>query len=366
MTVEGDIAGFALPFAAGVIAASLIPYTHINGTSISTGIILVGILTFVISGRFRHTDLVIQWTCLSLTAFLCGFLCMSAGYARSLTTAAEPGKVEAWTIHLCSRFKHAIDAIPFQEEDTKAVLKALLSGDRSDMPRQLTEAFRESGGSHILALSGMHLGIVYAILTKILACTGNSTKAKKSKSAIIITVCGLYTLGTGAGESMTRALLFIILHETATLLYRRTKLKETLMAALIIQLSLVPTSVNSVSFQLSYAAMAGIAFINPTLRNFWPHSNSTKGIMRRIWESASLSISCQITTGPLAWIYFKSFPQHFLLTNLLAVPLAGIIIPVSLITIALNSANICPVLMITITEWLTEAMIGILKTIAAM
>ena len=81
---------------------------------------------------------------------------------------------------------------------------------------------------------------------------------------------------------------------------------------------------------------------------------------------ASLSISCQITTGPLAWHYFKSFPSHFLLTNLLAVPLTGAIIPASLLTVLLHDLNICPDILIRFTELLVSTMTGLLSVIAGM
>ena len=81
--------------------------------------------------------------------------------------------------------------------------------------------------------------------------------------------------------------------------------------------------------------------------------------MKWIWISAAMSIACQITTGPLAYLYFGTFPQHFILTNLLALPLTGLIIPASLITIALHSLGICP----HVIMWATEALVSLLTNI---
>jgi competence protein ComEC len=116
--------------------------------------------------------------------------------------------------------------------------------------------------------------------------------------------------------------------------------------------------------------MAGIAFIFPKMKSFWPEEE--KGDVREwrflkwIWTSASLSISCQLTTGPLAWYYFSSFPQHFLLTNLIAIPLTGIIIPAALITLVLNTFGICPLFMLRLTEGLAEVLTSSLAIIATM
>ena len=88
--------------------------------------------------------------------------------------------------------------------------------------------------------------------------------------------------------------------------------------------------------------------------------------MKWIWVSAAMSVSCQVTTGPLAYFYFGTFPQHFLLTNLIAMPLTGLIIPSALLTITLDSIGICPDLLISFTETLVGLMSKALSIIASM
>jgi predicted membrane metal-binding protein len=110
--------------------------------------------------------------------------------------------------------------------------------------------------------------------------------------------------------------------------------------------------------------MAGIAHIHPYLSRFWPQDG--RNIFRRIWESASLSISCQITTGPLAWLYFRSFPRHFLLANLIAAPLTGVIITSALALLAADAMGFCPQILVKLTELSVSLMTGALKTIASM
>ena len=79
-----------------------------------------------------------------------------------------------------------------------------------------------------------------------------------------------------------------------------------------------------------------------------------------------MSISCQLTTGSLAWIHFHSFPRHFLLTNLMVLPVASLIIPLALVTMTLSSIGFCPTLMLKGTEFLVNTMISILEIIATM
>ncbi len=116
--------------------------------------------------------------------------------------------------------------------------------------------------------------------------------------------------------------------------------------------------------------MSGIAYIYPWLRDFWPgnpqEDRAFTRSVRRIWNSAALSIACQLTTGPLAYLHFESFPKHFLLTNLIALPLAGLIIPSGLAVLVLHSFGICPIIMVKAAEALVQALSAALEIIAGM
>lgn len=364
MTEGRDIAGFALPFAAGTLAASLIPasFTLCMGLSASAAAILLTILLMMGKAGLKNRET--TGLTIGAAAFMAGITCLAAASSTSVSSIHAPSAIARTSAFLCERVKDAVASVPFSESGTSALITALLTGDRSALPVEITEAFRASGASHILALSGLHLGIVYAIFTRLTSWAGGNPYVKAFRSAAAVSFCLIYTFGTGAGESMTRAFLFILLKEAGSLMHRKTDLKEITMAALVIQLATDPLSIRSVSFQLSYAAMAGIAFIHPHLNRFWPDDG--RGPVRKIWESASLSISCQLTTGPLAWLYFRSFPRHFLLTNLIAVPLTGLIIPASILTTALCAADACPDFVIAATERLVQLLTGALRIIAQM
>ena len=364
MTEERDIAGFASAFAAGILAASFIPLSQIHSTGLSASVFVLISMTLIMSKRFVQSGYFLQWTAIVSAAFMTGVICFCGAAISEVSSLHLPSAADSISIHLCNKFKTAIEALPFANADSGAVLSAFLTGDKSSLSPRLTETFRESGAAHLLALSGMHLGIIYAMGAKLLSMMGNRPIIKQIRSLSILLFCGIYTLGTGAGESISRAFLFILLNELGSLSHRKTRLKEIMMAAMIIQLATDPLAIRSVSFQLSYAAMAGIAFIHPALKEFWPDDG--KGPIKRIWEAASLSISCQLCTAPLAWIYFRSFPLNFLITNLIAIPLTGVIIPLSIITICLQAAGICPDCAITATEWLIGLLCNSLDTIASL
>lgn len=366
MRVEREIAGFAFPFAAGVFAAVL------SGSSpcIIKPTYHILALTFTLSSALlmlhpaRHSwSERVQWYILLFCTLTCGLTIGMCGIELEISAVSTNGWLHQTAHRAGDGMIRIIDSIQFKDNSTNAVIKALLTGDRSDISSDISRAFRDSGASHILALSGLHLGIIYGIVSKITSITGNSTDIRRIRSLLIISICGLYTLATGAGASIMRAYVFIVIKEVADMTGRHTSLKGILAASLAVHLVFCPTSAKDIGFQLSYAAMFGIAFIFPYLRNMW--KNDWK-VFKWIWKSSALSISCQITTGPLAYFYFRTFPQHFLLTNLLALPLTGITIPAALLTTIMTSAGWCPEFLTATTEWLTQVMIEALKTIATM
>jgi competence protein ComEC len=110
--------------------------------------------------------------------------------------------------------------------------------------------------------------------------------------------------------------------------------------------------------------MAGITWIYPLMKNIWPAQDS--GPMKKIWDSASLTICCQLTTSPLALYYFGTFPTHFLLTNLLALPLTGFLVPIAILTVTLSAADLCPAILTEVCEKAASCLISVLETISRM
>lgn len=371
MTVEREIAGFALPFASGVFA-SVYAGSDLHGScSIYAAVALTAatVLSLIILHPVvRHADSRMVRSLIAAAALSAGMFC---GFNTEIIFISSITETSAsYARKACAAMQAAIDRIPFSDTSCNALAKALITGERSEIPSEMTEAFRESGASHILALSGLHLGIIFMAMTRLLSIAGNGRKRSISRSVIILTACGFYTIATGAGPSIVRAFIFILIHETARLTHRHASTGHTLLTALIIQLALDPSSALSAGFQLSYAAMAGIAFILPWLKSFWPgeinKDKTAERNVRKLWNSLAMSISCQITTGPIAYIYFGTLPKYFLLTNLIAIPLTGIIIPSVIFILILNSLGICPPIAIRTTELLMTFLFNSMEIISTM
>lgn len=373
MKAERETAGFAIPFIAGTaITLSLLSqHVFISALIPSTALSLAATCAIVLSGRaYKILNTPLLYLLILTAAVCCGIFTGYTGGITSICNSGAEGMLYRFLTQAGEGFKAKIADIEFTDPQTNAIITALLSGDRSLLSPETKAIFRESGASHILALSGLHIGIIYGILRGLSSPLGNSRKAKVTKAGITICLCGFYTAMTGAGASIVRAFLFIVLSEIATLTGRFRSTGSLLLSCLIIQTVIDPTSLKDIGFQLSYLAMAGIAFIFPYLKKLWPKQDKKEGLvskgLRWIWNMAAMSISCQITTGPVAWLYFGTFPQYFLLTNIIAMPLTGIIIPTSILITFLDSCGICPAAAIQGTELLISCLRESLTTISAL
>lgn len=138
------------------------------------------------------------------------------------------------------------------------------------------------------------------------------------------------------------------------------KLSHTLCSALFIQLVLDPLSIKELGFQLSYLAMAGICWIYPLLKN----RNLHFPLLQKIWNLASLTISCQIFTAPLVLYHFKTIPTYFLITNLVAIPLTTLTMGITVLMIALGSIKIFPTFLGKIGNHIIQILIDAMEIIS--
>ena len=363
MNGAGDIAALAIPFAAGT-AAGAFTSGLVAGTDalwILPSVLLPALLLLaplLVSGRGRIPAY-------ALAFFLLGAFCTLSRALFPDTSAAPAIAVKA-----CEALKRAIDGIPFREARSTALVRALLTGDRSGLDHGTVAAFRNSGAAHLLALSGLHLGLIYLLVRRILALTGASPAVRRIRCIRTIGATAFYTLMTGAGPSTVRAFLYICINEFLSLSPgRRKDPARILLAALTIQLVFQPAVISSVGFQLSYLAMLGIATLMPRMQAWYPAARTPlerADPMRRIWNAAALTISCQAFTAPLAWLRFHSFPKHFLLTNLLALPLGSGVMLLSILLLILDAAGVRPILLVQADEGLIRSLLFVLETISSL
>ena len=293
---------------------------------------------------------------------LLGLFC---ALSRSVPGMEETSALQIWAYGAADALRARIDALPFKADVTAPLLKAFLTADRSGLQADTIQAFRVSGASHLLALSGLHMGIIYLLLDKFTKPWGGSQAAAILRFVLFGLGGGFFTLMTGASPSIVRAYLFILIGEILRVSGRPRKASRVLCLALLVQLVLDPSVIRTVGFQLSYLAMAGIFLLYPLLKDLYP-SDSRWDPFRRIWQASALAISCQVFTGPLAWLRFHTFPRHFLLTNLLCIPITTGLLSAAVCALLLDAVHLCPHFLIQITDSLSRLLVFILEVIAGM
>ncbi len=209
-----------------------------------------------------------------------------------------------------------------------AVLSALTLGDKSELDPETKQAYSSSGAMHILAVSGLHVGIIFMIL-KILLSFLDKFKIKKKESGkiikalIIISFLWFFALISGLSPSVRRAALMFSLFMIGDITGRRVNIYNSIAASAFILLIYNPFLIVDVGFQLSYSAVIAIIYFQPKIYKLYISQNK---IIDKTWALITVSIAAQIGTLPITFFYFHQFPSWFILTNIIVIPLASLIV----------------------------------------
>ena len=215
-----------------------------------------------------------------------------------------------------------------------AVVAAMTLGDKSQLTNELRKTYAITGASHILALSGLHLGIIYTLLSLLL-----SRRRWWIVSQVVIIVCiWLYVFLVGMTVSVVRPAVMITVYALLSLGHRDKMSVNTLAFAAIVMLLFNPLSLFDVGFQLSFLAVLAILLFYPLFEGVWPQPFlMDHRVFKWLWTMLSVSCAAQIGVAPLIVYYFGRFSCFFLLTNLLVVPAATLILYLSLVVLLIPS-----------------------------
>ncbi len=200
---------------------------------------------------------------------------------------------------------------------------AILLGDKSNVSEKIKNQFVSTGTAHILAVSGMHLGILYGIIKYLIYILGVSKK-KKNLNFVFITILIIWAFAfvTGLGASVVRAAIMFSLLELGINLRRMTDSANILFGTGFIMTYYNPCTLYDIGFQLSFAAVLSIILFYPILNRSY---RSTSKLLNYLLEIIWVSISVQILITPISVYYFHSFPTYFLLANLMWIPISTIL-----------------------------------------
>jgi len=205
----------------------------------------------------------------------------------------------------------------------RSVAEALLIGYKKNLDKELMTAYSNTGVIHIIAISGLHLGMIYALLLWLLKPLNRFKKMQWLKRGIILLIIWGFTLLTGAGASVLRAAVMFSFLLLAAQQNRPNYMINTLAASAFCLLLYRPLFLWDIGFQLSYAAVLGIVLFAKPIEKWMYIENK---ILRHCWQLCSVTIAAQLLTLPLLVYYFNSFPNLFLFTNFIAVPISGCIL----------------------------------------
>ena len=227
-----------------------------------------------------------------------------------------------WLADMRSTVMQTIDKF-IKGEDERAVAKALLIGYRKDIDRDLYQKFTNTGIVHIIAISGMHLAMIYAALLLILKPLKTRRNGKLMAGFITLFIIWIFTLLAGFVPSIARAAVmfsFIIIGE---MLSRKTIIYNSLAVSALVLLLVNTYTLWDVGFLLSYSAVLSIVVFHKPIHQFLFIENK---LLQMLWDTISVTISAQILTLPFILYYFHQFPALFIISNLIAIPLSGLIL----------------------------------------
>lgn len=207
------------------------------------------------------------------------------------------------------------------------VLSALVLGKSSAIDRDVMQAYAGAGVVHVLAVSGMHVALIYWLLKPLFNRLWGKSRARKLKTIVPIVLLWFYAAITGFSPSVLRAAWMFSFVIVADNFGMRNTIYNTMAASAILLLAFDPSVAFSMGFMLSYLAVIGIAAIHPALHRM-RYFQSRFG--KWFWELTSISISAQVATLPITMYLFHQFPMWFMVTNALVIPLSTVILYLAL------------------------------------
>lgn len=211
--------------------------------------------------------------------------------------------------------------IPGEKE--KGLAEALLIGYKDDLDKTLVQSYSNTGVVHIIAISGLHLGLIYWLLVNLLKPLQRKKNIQWLRPVLIIAGLWLFSLLAGAQPSVLRSAVMFTCIVIGEGLNRKASIYNSLAASAFLLLCYNPFWLWDVGFQLSYAAVLSIViFMQPVYNWFFIQNKS----LDFLWKMTAVTIAAQILTVPLSVFHFHQFPNYFLLTNFIAVPVSSLIL----------------------------------------
>ncbi len=248
-------------------------------------------------------------------------------------------------------------------DEELALISALTVGYKELIEDEQRYAYIAAGTTHVLAVSGLHVGIIFMFLSRLFKVFGKGFKANLLRTLLIILLLWCFAFITGLSPSVSRASLMFSLMALGRLGKHSSSIFNTIFLSAFILLFIDPRLLFDIGFQLSYTAVLGIVTFEPYLTPWLGRWLSLPKVLRQL---IAVSIAAQIGTAPISIHVFNCFPTYFILSNVWAIPLVALIVNGAIVLILMALAGL-PVGFIAIPlEWLLIAMNKGMKLISAL
>ncbi|MEO6346847.1 MAG: ComEC/Rec2 family competence protein [Aquaticitalea sp.] len=248
-----------------------------------------------------------------------------------LVIGSQPHTIMGFAARIRSKIDKRLKVHHFEPQEL-AIVDALLLGQRKDLSPDTYNSYVNAGAIHILAVSGLHVGIILWILNWIFKPMERLKRGKTLKIILLVFILWSFAIIAGLSPSITRAVAMFTVIAISINLKRPANIYNTLAISMFILLLFKPLFLFDVGFQMSYAAVISIASIQPLLVGLWKPKLK---VVNYFWDLLCVTIAAQIGVVPISLYYFHQFPGLFFLTNLVILPFLGFILGFGILIIVL-------------------------------
>ena len=278
-----------------------------------------------------------------------------------LAIPQSPTTITAYAETIREALNKRLKELPFKPIE-RAFIKALLLGQRQDITSDVYEAYSKAGAIHILAISGLHIGILLLILQFILNPLLYFGQGEFVRLLIVLCVLWSFAVMAGLSPSVVRAVTMFSLFAIVRGLKRSSNSLNILAVSAFILLLVRPGFCFDVGFQLSYAAVASIIIVKPVLDSWGSFKNR---VGNWFLDLLKVSIAAQIGVLPLSLYYFHQFPGLFFVTNMVVVPCLIVILGLGIATMILAVVYKPPEFLVHTLAWIIQSMNRFVEWVAS-
>ena len=247
------------------------------------------------------------------------------------------------------------------QSDNESVIKALVLGDRTDISTELKRDYADAGAVHLLAISGLHIGVLLLLLNGLFSPLLQWKHGGFVRLLLVVSCLWIFAFITGLSASVMRSVTMFSAVALGIALKRSKSQFQTLLISLFVLLLIRPNFIYDVGFQLSYLAVFGILWLMPVAMQF---RKPRWWIVMKIWQLIALGTIAQLCVLPLSLYYFHQFPLLFLVANLVIVPFMGLLLGGGILVVLVSALNINIPIIIKGYDFLMSFMNGLIYWVA--